>query len=70
MLVVGDNENHLPDAKWVGYAYLLDAITSSIPLREPGYPSLSSWFETIELRSGVSKTLGVMNCARSIEGVD
>ncbi|CAI7594366.1 unnamed protein product [Penicillium glandicola] len=52
--VAGLNNVHLAASKWVGYAGLRDATTTSMPPREPGDPALPSWLEMIELRYGVS----------------
>lgn len=50
------DESFWETVKWVGYAGVRDATTTSIPEREADDPPLPAWQEMVELRYGVTPT--------------
>ncbi|PLN86839.1 GNAT domain-domain-containing protein [Aspergillus taichungensis] len=52
--LAGPDNVNFENIKWIGYAGVRDATTTSMPAREPGDPLLPSWREMVELRYGFS----------------
>ncbi|KAI9037474.1 GNAT family N-acetyltransferase [Aspergillus affinis] len=53
-ILAGTKGERLDQVKWVGYAGVRDATTTSLPPREVDDPSLPPWDEMVELRYGLA----------------